>query len=349
MEGPPALHSLPRSPEPGVNRERGWRADHAWPLRWGLRGALLLAFTLLILGILAWRTDVRRIWASLVSARWELVLVMALISLPINVVMAADKFMRILRFGHCRISLGESMFIRLASAPLKLVLPGKAGEAAKAFYLKRRSGLPLTTGLGAILFDKATNLVAALILLLSLTYWYATPAVSSRYYLFALILVLVFLFLHRLPAAGRWGSRLPARVKSSLARLTETFTAAGPRGRLGFIIYSMVFEFSEIANTYLALRALGVPIPMIEAVALVPIIILAGNLPLTIAGLGTREAAFVLLYSPWAQPGVLVSAGLLVSFIEYIMVSIIGLLFLPRFLAAMTPPSPGSGQDSGTD
>lgn len=69
-----------------------------------------------------------------------------------------------------------------------------------------------------------------------------------------------------------------------------------------------------------ALRLWGIPVPLAPGVAMVPLVLLIGALPFTPAGLGTTQAALVLLFSPYVPlptPEVRVAALLAFSLIYY--------------------------------
>ena len=69
-----------------------------------------------------------------------------------------------------------------------------------------------------------------------------------------------------------------------------------------------------------ALRLWGIPVPLAQGVAMVPMILLIGGLPITPVGLGTTQAALVLLFSPYVlstSPEVRAAAVLAFSLIYY--------------------------------
>ena len=72
-----------------------------------------------------------------------------------------------------------------------------------------------------------------------------------------------------------------------------------------------------------------------EIVIYVPIIVLITIIPITIAGLGTREAATIFFFSKYATSESLLSVGILLSFIIVILPSLIGLLFMKKFYSRL--------------
>jgi uncharacterized membrane protein YbhN (UPF0104 family) len=70
----------------------------------------------------------------------------------------------------------------------------------------------------------------------------------------------------------------------------------------------------------MSLRLWGIPVPLAQGVGMVPLVLLIGALPFTPAGLGTTQAALVLLFSscvPLPTPKVRVAALLAFSLVYY--------------------------------
>ena len=70
-----------------------------------------------------------------------------------------------------------------------------------------------------------------------------------------------------------------------------------------------------------ALRLWGLPVPLADGVAFVPVVLFIGALPITPAGLGTTQAALVLLFSPYVPlptPGGRAAAILAFALVYYL-------------------------------
>jgi hypothetical protein len=61
------------------------------------------------------------------------------------------------------------------------------------------------------------------------------------------------------------------------------------------------------------LRAAGVEVGLLLALARIPAVIFAGLLPISLFGLGTRDAALIWLFSDVAAPSVMAAVGLLTA------------------------------------
>lgn len=129
--------------------------------------------------------------------------------------------------------------------------------------------------------------------------------------LFWAILVMTILFCGGLwvllhPGFNRHLNRLLARTR--LSRLTEKLDAfhAGIRtaqrdrkALLQLIIYSIFYQLLGIYLIYICGRSLGISLSLIHYFILVPVISTVTVLPLSIAGIGIREGAFVFFFVPF--------------------------------------------------
>lgn len=77
--------------------------------------------------------------------------------------------------------------------------------------------------------------------------------------------------------------------------------------------------------------ALRTSVPLIESLALSPLAILAGLIPLTFAGIGTRDAALVFLYAAFLSAPEAAALGLLCT-ARYFLPALAGLPFLNRYV-----------------
>ncbi|MBN2056776.1 flippase-like domain-containing protein [bacterium] len=275
--------------------------------------------------------DVGHAIALIRGMRVEYLLPMIVISLSGNIFMAADKLVRILGAIQHPLSFRESLFIRVGASPIKFVIPAKVGEMVKGFYLQRRHGIPFSEVVSALLFDKISNLIGAMLILVIgtiATGLHRLPALGIIFTVAAGVLLFQ-------KGGGRlvhWADRHEFPWKPTVLRLLRCFSHIDEWTKGWLLIYSMVFTCTEIISSFLATRAMGLQIPFAEILFVIPIIIVIGNLPLTISGLGTREVAFVLLFATYGSNEALFATGVLVSLVEYAMLPVIGLLVMPFFL-----------------
>lgn len=299
-----------------------------------VRVGLTLAMTAGILTLLIVHLDVTEIVRLLRSARPDKLVLMILISIGVNVLIASDKYLRIVALTGNRITYWEAMFLRLGTMPLKFVFPGKIGEFAKALYLYQKHDIPVFQGVGTVVYDKITNAMGILVLILIGSWFSARSPVPTYVYVIICCGLATFPLLRL--GLRRFSSSYstPTRFLKAFDNLFKVLRVASPRANLGFILYGTFFEASEVVNVYLALQAIGYEVPFTSILAAAPLMILVSNVPITLSGLGTREASLAYMLAVHAPWEALVSAGFLVSLIEYIFPTIIGTAVFPLFMRA---------------
>jgi uncharacterized protein (TIRG00374 family) len=97
---------------------------------------------------------------------------------------------------------------------------------------------------------------------------------------------------------------------------------------------SIFIWFLHLLQIWLFILALKAFTPFIVSLALSPLSILAGLLPLTFAGIGTRDAAIIYFYQDYLNEATGAALGLLCTS-RYFLPALIGLPFLGQMLGAI--------------
>jgi uncharacterized protein (TIRG00374 family) len=103
-------------------------------------------------------------------------------------------------------------------------------------------------------------------------------------------------------------------------------------GRLVVItsLQSVVLFVLSILQVLLLFYAVGISLPVLAGFTVIPVVVLVGLLPVTIGGMGTRDAAFVVLFASYADPASLVAIGLLYAIFRYWLLALVGIPFMLR-------------------
>jgi uncharacterized protein (TIRG00374 family) len=128
------------------------------------------------------------------------------------------------------------------------------------------------------------------------------------------------------------GKKLQA-MQASWGEMHQYFWS--DRQQLGLITSTSVFIwFLHLLQIWLFILALKAVVPFLVSLALSPLSILAGLLPLTFAGIGTRDAAIIYFYQDYFSEAIGAALGLLCTS-RYFIPAIIGLPFLGQMLGAV--------------
>lgn len=124
------------------------------------------------------------------------------------------------------------------------------------------------------------------------------------------------------------------------------------KARLAKVTLTSIFIwFLHLLQIWMFILALRAWCPFVANLALSPLAILAGLLPLTFAGVGTRDAALVVFYAPYFGAPTGAALGLLCT-ARYVLPALGGMPFASRYLTAVrsmkksdlsaSPPAAGS-------
>lgn len=241
---------------------------------------------------------------------------------------------------------GEANRLILAASVLNMVLPAKMGDIAKAAFMKDRGHLGGTLALSLVVFEKTCDMLSLLCFCAFGLFLY--PAKDGFFWLMTAVigasvvagaaLIGSTAFTSLFFGLARAG--LPGKLKAKVAKLESSWREMHGyfwerRARLLLVAaMSLVLWFLHMLQIWLFILALRAWAPFVINLALSPLAILAGLLPLTFAGVGTRDAALILLYRPYFDAAAGAALGLLCT-ARYLLPAIGGLPFLQQYLQAL--------------
>jgi glycosyltransferase 2 family protein len=195
--------------------------------------------------------------------------------------------------GH-RLGFGRALEVVLATWPLGVATPSRAADFARAWAV--RDVVPIAPGAGSVLAEKAIDLLVLLGLAA------AGAAAAGLWPWLGLALALLAAEVTTVALATRhreWLSGLPLLRRRAQA-IRDFFLAFDALrrapGRLAFsCILSLAVRLLTIGVTYALLVAVGADVSALDTAATWPLATLVGLAPVTLGGMGTRDAAFLLL------------------------------------------------------
>jgi glycosyltransferase 2 family protein len=266
-------------------------------------GLLRIAVSLGLLGLLLAMVDLRGLLAVVARASPQLLILM-FASLLAERLFAAWRWLVLLRVGERAIGYWPVLRITFISNFAGTFLPGGVGiEVLRVYGLSRAlSDLPLA--LSSVLVERLCGLLA-LMLMIALGLLIAPiPLPAAVEGLLALgtasLLAAAAVLLHPMPR--RVVAALLARPP--LARLAAPFlglgrrleTYAGAPGALaGSLALALAFHALRVLSVVIGAAALGIAVDPLLLVVIVPVTILVALAPISMGGLGPREAAYVAL------------------------------------------------------
>lgn len=207
------------------------------------------------------------------------------------------------------------------------ILPGiVGGDAVKAYYLYRETGNP-GISMASVFMDRYMGFVSImLIALISLPFGFAYIKGTGLEYLFPGI-ILIFIAGSFVFFKARIGERL--RFLREFYNFFDAYRNFNNTANilLKTLFLSATIQLMNMVAVYIISRAMGIDVPFLSILLFIPFIVTVSMIPLSISGLGVREAAFVMLFG---KVGIKPEAAITLSllwFISVVIGSLPGLLF----------------------
>jgi uncharacterized protein (TIRG00374 family) len=312
-----------------------------------MKRLLSLAISLAILALIYWRMDFTRLGPVFRNCDplWMVFSLGMVVPLTLMTAWRLDQLMP----GGTRLGVGESNRLILVASVLNLVLPSKMGDLAKAWFIKERGHTSGELAFALVVFEKTCDL-------LSLLLWCAFGLLLYPHKDALFWLMTVFVVGGLAGGVALLGCRsfaeaifkiisqvAPTKIRSQLERLQTGWREMHEcfwhdRMQLARVAGTSVFIwFLHLLQIWMFIFALRANAPFLANLALAPLAILAGLLPLTFAGIGTRDAALILFYQPYLTTPVAAALGILCT-MRYVLPALAGLPFAGGYLAGLKHP-----------
>jgi uncharacterized protein (TIRG00374 family) len=294
---------------------------------------LKLSVTCVVLWLVLREVELDRLVASLRSMDPSYLPWLMLLTVSARAIMAA-KWNMFLRLGGVCVGLPRLFRIVLLSDFYMLLFPMALTAEAIRLLLLKLQGYSLTMSASATLADRLLGLivlagVSALGVAMAWDsvaprlglaicgavglMWLSLLLVVSRSPFAKLVRVAGWL-LERAAQPASGASRLGGRVLDVLQRMHNALVGMFKRSAtLGVVCLLQILILTmRILMVHLLFRSLGAEVPILFEVAFVPVIDLLTMLPISLMGLGVREAAFIYFFDQVGlDPSIAVAASLL--------------------------------------
>ena len=309
-----------------------------------MKRILSLLVSLGILALIYWRMDFTRLGPVFENCDplWLVLSLGMVVPLTLLTAWRLDQLMP----GKTRLGVGESNRLILVASVLNLILPSKMGDFAKAWFIKERGHASAGLAFVLVVFEKACDMLSLLLwcafgLLLypdkNLLFWIMTACVAAGL-IGGLALLCSPVFAGFVFKIG--GSLAPGKIRAKLEKLADAWREMHEffwrdRARLLLVSATSVFIwFLHLLQIWMFILALRAHAPFLASLAISPLAILAGLLPLTFAGIGTRDAALIFFFHPYLDTPTAAALGILCT-MRYVLPALGGLPFVPEFLPGL--------------
>ena len=230
----------------------------------------------------------------------------AILLIFISFITQTLKWFTITKIQLTNISFIEAFKVNIMSMFYGFITPSRIGGIIRAEYLRKYNNNNLGKGVSNYVLDKVLDLgsLAFLAGLFSLMF---KDLVSINYFYYSLsgfILIVILLMIFRDEKRSRSTLRIiyvklvPEKMKEKVKNGFNSFYQDMPKKRY-FILFFLLNVLNWVvlyASTFFIGISLGIDISFYYFLAILPIATLIGQIPITISGLGTREAVMISLF-----------------------------------------------------
>jgi hypothetical protein len=248
---------------------------------------------------------------------------------------------RVVNWFHTPVPYRRILPVRAAAYILALLNPG-LGQGGVAFALNRREGIPLLDITGSLLFLTMMEF-AQLALYAAMGIFGFQPQLRAAFAPIYAVLVLLggggILCVRRgidpltllLSWWRRWRRTETAAEEGTTSYrlgLLQTLRMAQPRHYLLTWLFKAPNFLLAVLVHYLALRFFEVEAPLVALLGFLPIVFLVASLPVTVAHLGTTQAAWLYFFMPYGEAPNILAYSLVAHVTFMVLNGVIGVCFL---------------------
>lgn len=267
-------------------------------------------------------------------------LLMSLYALLLLLITQTFKWFIIARKQEIKIPFSKAFKISLITDFYGFITPSKFGSAVRADYLRKYSKNNLGKGLCNFVLDKIFDLTSLFFLVILFSFILSFKfqdkvsflPISLSIFLLLGIVIATFIFIDKKRSKALLGffyrKILPKKLKTQAKLTFESFYDKIPKKRyfILFFIFNLINWIATYLVTFFIAKSLDINLPFVYFLAILPIGTLVTMIPVSINGLGTREATLIKLFGLFG-----------ISFTKIFSMSIVSLFIsgiLPAILAS---------------
>ncbi len=241
-------------------------------------------------------------------------LVLAAFFSIIQIITRSLKWRAILSGLGIELSRTSSISLYWLGTFIGVVTPGRLGELAKVYFLKNRRQSAFRSFL-SVLLDRIIDIFILLIFGVLIFYFFLREI--GNYIIFIglgliLFLALIFFLINKRSFLHKFfSSREGSKFTFNKFSILPVFI---------YLIISWLFYF---ASRYMISLSLGLELSFLEVSIISVLVVLVTMLPISVAGIGTRDAAVIYLFSLFAlNKEIALSFSLLILVVDLLTISL---------------------------
>jgi hypothetical protein len=210
------------------------------------------------------------------------------------------------------------------------------GRGALAAYLSRRLHMPFLELGSTIIFLLLTEYTQLVLWAMLGILGFRSEVTTSLLFVAALVAVFWFLFFLYTKLHVRPGRVLQWAFAPRGWALLRTFRLATPGRYVEIVLLRAPMFFVSLCLHYYAAQAFGIHIPFVQMLTFLPVIFMVAALPVTVAHLGTTQAAWIFFFSRYAPAPRLLAFSLAAHLVFAATRALLGVIWLPAAYLDLT-------------
>ncbi len=307
-----------------------------------MKRLLSIFVSLALLALIYSKIDFTRIWPVLKGGSIFWMTSSFVLLLPATMLAAwrLDQFMP----NGRKLGMLESNRLIMIANVLNAFLPSRMGEISKAWFLKERGHMSGNLAFALVAFEKVCDLMALL-----LCCGFGLFFIHDKGNLFWSLAVLMsfgflggiiflrstrladFVFTTALRVAPRFIKSRISRLQPAWAQM-QTFLWQDRSRMIRIGASSLLITVINLVQIWFLILTLRATVPFLLSMALSPLAVFVGLLPVTFAGVGTRDAALIFFYRGYLDAPTAGALGLLCT-LRYFVLAFAGIPFAGQFIA----------------
>ncbi|MBT3404855.1 flippase-like domain-containing protein [archaeon] len=285
------------------------------------------------------RLDFRRILSELKNIRIEF-LIVALIFLSLSVLSQTFKWFIIARTQKIKVRFPEALKANLIGEFYGFITPSKVGSLTRMAYIKKCEGYNHGKGASNYVLEKILDVCSLIFLAVIFSFVFQKVLPQTFVYysvvLFFILFSLLIFFRDKERTKkifrGIYHKFIPKKIKQKVKNGFNSFYEDMPQKRffLIFFIINLINWIILYLFSFFIGLSLSINVPFFYFLAILPIATLVGLIPITISGLGTREATLISLFGLFGISATKVFSMSILSLIGGTIPAIIGIFLIFR-------------------
>ena len=294
-----------------------------------------------IITFLYWQIDISQVILVFLQVNLTWLSLGLVLVIPITLLTAFR--LTFLSMDSNKINYLDALKLILAASVMNLVLPSKMGDLAKGTFIVKDKKINYSLAIPLVVFEKISDLLALLLwCLIGLIYLQN----FNTFYIFLLITISIFLAIGILTISSKHFANkffslmiflLPKRFFLSVNTFqkgwfeTINFIKKDKIKVWTLSLLSIFLWFFHLLQIWLFILSLSPNVGFLVSLAITPLAIFMGLIPLTFSGIGTRDFAFIYLYSAYFPAATGAALGVLAT-VRYVIPAIVGIPFFSHYL-----------------